>query len=201
MRNSGSFFLSLSSSLQIIIPTRRKRKPCRTDSECVLSFDLYYSRIATMRQPTTWKKSAIVEITRFGGLSRPELMSRIRASGNASTELRFLSLLRQAKLKGWRRNYPLFGKPDFTFPKERVVVFIDGCFWHAHGCTPPRKRSINSQKWKAKFDRNKKRDRTVTRQLRASRWNVVRIWECRLAKNPSGCIDAIKAVLSPRQDG
>lgn len=153
-----------------------------------------------MRKPTLWEKPEITEITRFGGLPRAELMARIRGSGNATTELRFLSLLKMAKLKGWRRNYPLFGKPDFTFPNERVAVFIDGCFWHAHGCTPPRKHSVNSQKWEAKFERNKKRDRTVTRKLKADGWKVVRIWECHLAKKPDGCIDELAIALSRQQD-
>jgi DNA mismatch endonuclease (patch repair protein) len=50
------------------------------------------------------------------------LMSRIRSSQNATTELKFLALLRSARIKGWRRNYPLTGKPDFTFPKAKLTV-------------------------------------------------------------------------------
>ena len=59
-------------------------------------------------------------------------MSRIREKGNKSTELKLLKLFREYKIKGWRRHQPLTGKPDFTFRKEGLVVFVDGCFWH--GC-------------------------------------------------------------------
>jgi DNA mismatch endonuclease (patch repair protein) len=130
------------------------------------------------------------EMTRFGGLSRSALMSRIRGSDNATTELRFLFLLRAAGLKGWRRNYPLLGKPDFTFPKSRLVVFIDGCFWHGHSCST-RKPKVNPDAWAAKFARNKKRDSAVTRQLRRKGWSVIRIWECSLAKRPESCLQRV----------
>ena len=135
------------------------------------------------------------EMTRFGGLSRSALMSRIRASGNATTELRFLFLLRAAGLKGWRRKYPLLGKPDFTFPKSKLVVFIDGCFWHGHCCST-RKPKVNPDAWAAKFARNKRRDLAVTRELRKKGWSVLRIWECSLAKRPESCIKRVIRITS-----
>jgi DNA mismatch endonuclease, patch repair protein len=125
--------------------------------------------------------------TEFGGLTRSKLMSRIRGSGNASTELRFLALIRSCRIKGWRRHYPLPGKPDFAFPKSKLVVFIDGCFWHGHNCSG-RKPKRNTEAWVAKFNRNKKRDLAVTRELRRHGWKVFRIWECILAKDPERCI-------------
>lgn len=133
--------------------------------------------------------------TSFGGLSRSELMSRVRSSRNVTTELKLISLLRIAKLKGWRRNYPLLGKPDFVFPDRKLSIFVDGCFWHGHQCgrnlTPKR----NASEWRAKILRNQRRDRHVTRTLRASGWHVIRIWECVLTKQPIRSIRRIQRAL------
>ena len=59
-------------------------------------------------------------------------MSRIRGRGNKDTEIALAKLLRANDISGWRRNQALIGKPDFIFRRERVAVFVDGCFWH--GC-------------------------------------------------------------------
>jgi DNA mismatch endonuclease (patch repair protein) len=129
--------------------------------------------------------------TTFGGLSRSALMSRIRSTQNATTELRFLALLRRMRIKGWRRNYPLTGKPDFTFPKSKVAVFLDGCFWHGHDCGRNLTPKHNALAWQAKIARNKKRDLVVTNELKKRGWKVMRIWECSLAKQPNYCASRI----------
>ena len=108
-------------------------------------------------------------------------MSRIRGKGNRSTELRLIQLLKEAGITGWRRHQPLTGKPDFTFSKEGLVVFVDGCFWH--GC--PRcysKPKQNAEFWGNKIGGNIRRDRKVSRQLRTDGWSVCRVWECKLKK-------------------
>jgi DNA mismatch endonuclease, patch repair protein len=63
---------------------------------------------------------------------RSEVMSLIRSRGNKETELRLALLFRASGIRGWRRNWRLFGNPDFVFPAARVAVFVYGCFWH--GC-------------------------------------------------------------------
>ncbi len=45
-----------------------------------------------------------------------------------------VALLRRHGLSGWRRHAKLPGRPDFVWPKHRVAVFVDGCFWHGHDC-------------------------------------------------------------------
>jgi DNA mismatch endonuclease (patch repair protein) len=93
-----------------------------------------------------------------------------------------ITLLRSAKLRDWRRNAKLFGKPDFVFPRSRIAVFVDGCFWHRHSgckfCYTPKSRM---HFWLPKFDRNVARDRLVTRTLQRDGWKVIRIWECQLS--------------------
>jgi DNA mismatch endonuclease (patch repair protein) len=111
---------------------------------------------------------------------RSALMARVRGAGNASTELRLIAVFKASGITGWRRRWPLEGKPDFAFPKHRLVVFVDGCFWH--GCplhaTQPK---TNREFWREKIARNQFRDRTVTRTLIAGGWRVLRIWEHELA--------------------
>ena len=133
--------------------------------------------------------------TTFGGLSRSALMSRVRSKRNATTELKLLSLLRAAGLRGWRRGFPLLGNPDFVFPKVKLAVFVDGCFWHGHGCGRNLKPKQNAALWQQKLSGNQRRDRHVTRTLRSAGWHVIRIWECALAKHPETCIRRTRRAL------
>lgn len=112
---------------------------------------------------------------------RSELMARIRGRGNQDTEVVMVKLLRQHKLNGWRRQVALPGKPDFAFRRQRLAMFVDGCFWHgcAKHCRMP---SSNRNYWLTKIARNKMRDRLVTAALRKRGWRVVRVWEHELTK-------------------
>ena len=114
------------------------------------------------------------------------LMALIRSCGNKATELRMIALFRAHGIAGWRRGVKLFGKPDFVIRRERIVVFVDGCFWH--GCPRPKHAPLPKNRaewWAAKLARNKARDRLVTRTLRAQGWSVIRIWECDLVPKRS----------------
>ena len=108
-------------------------------------------------------------------------MSLIRSRGNIDTELALAKLLRRHRIKGWRRNQPVFGKPDFVLRRARLVVFVDGCFWH--GCPKcghiPKTRRMY---WRTKILKNRTRDRLVTQTLRRAGWRVLRMWEHELAK-------------------
>jgi DNA mismatch endonuclease, patch repair protein len=112
----------------------------------------------------------------FSRQKRSEIMSRVKGRGNALTELRLIELFRLHGFVGWRRNAPLFGRPDFVFPKFRVAVFVDGCFWHgcpAHGSMP----KSNQTFWRAKLQRNRRRDRLVVAELKKLDWKPVRVWQ------------------------
>lgn len=118
----------------------------------------------------------------FAKLTRSELMSRIRGKSNKSTELRLISILRDAGIRGWRRNMELEGRPDFVFPAIRVAIFVDGCFWH--GCPEHFKQpKTNPKFWSAKIANNQKRDRRVAKSLKAKGWTVARIWEHSLKRS------------------
>lgn len=110
-------------------------------------------------------------------------MAQVRAEYNKSTEIRFIEILKECRITGWRRGYPLFGKPDFVFTKRRVAVFIDGCFWH--GCRKHcRMPKSNTDYWENKIRNNILRDRAVNKHLKGKSWVVLRFWEHEL-KNKS----------------
>ena len=116
-------------------------------------------------------------------------MSRVRSNGNKATEMRLIEIFKKLGIKGWRRKYPLLGKPDFTFPLKKIAVFVDGCFWHCcpvHGSIP----KTNKQFWQKKLNRNIERDNEVNAELDEKGWLVIRIWQHEL-KN----IDAIRSKL------
>ena len=130
----------------------------------------------------------------FSKAKRSEVMSRIRGSGNKSTELKLMRLMRKNGIKGWCRRVNIFGKPDFVFKKERLCIFVDGCFWHScPRCFSPPKQ--NAQFWLKKTRGNSARDKRVSRKLRSENWSVCRIYECSLKKNPEAAICKIKRML------
>lgn len=132
----------------------------------------------------------------FSKEKRSQVMRAVRSKGNKSTEIALITIFKQNKIKNWRRNIKLEGKPDFVFVKQKMIVFVDGCYWHGHNCRK-RKPGQNDEYWKQKIDRNKVRDRTVTKKLRKDGWNVVRIWECEIKKKKySKKIQIIKDLLA-----
>ena len=125
----------------------------------------------------------------FSREERSRIMSHIRSRGNAATELRFVEILKKHKITGWRRGVKLPDKPDFTFRAERLVVFIDGDFWHGN----PRKFRLpksNLTYWKEKIRGNQRRDQRTNRLLRAKGWKVYRFWQSSLKRE-----DAVVARL------
>ena len=112
----------------------------------------------------------------FSKEKRSEVMSKIRGKGNKDTELRFLRILKNNHISGWRRNQEVFGKPDVIFRQEKIAIFLDGCFWHScpiHSTKPKN----NMEFWEKKLTANRNRDKLVNRELKKRGWTVIRIWE------------------------
>lgn len=104
--------------------------------------------------------------------------------------------MRHAGVSGWRRKSKLWGRPDFIFPRFRIAIFVDGCFWH--GCRKCRLAAkTNTDYWRSKIAGNIERDRVNTRKLKANGWKVVRIWEHELRTKPLKCLGKIMDGLRP----
>jgi DNA mismatch endonuclease, patch repair protein len=115
---------------------------------------------------------------------RSQVMSAIRGRGNKDTELSLMTLLRRYHIRGWRRHLLIPGSPDFVFRREKVAIFVDGCFWHMcprHFSMPKNNRTF----WKKKLEGNAIRDKAVNLELRKKGWKVIRVWEHQLRTGPS----------------
>ncbi|MFZ5834844.1 MAG: very short patch repair endonuclease [Pseudomonadota bacterium] len=83
-----------------------------------------------------------------------------------------------------RKDLP--GKPDLVFASRRKIIFVHGCFWHGHNCRRgARTPKTNRLYWQDKIVRNKARDGKARRALSNLGWQVLTIWECKLAKPES----------------
>jgi DNA mismatch endonuclease (patch repair protein) len=115
----------------------------------------------------------------FSKEQRSQIMRQVKRNLNKSTELRLIRFFKLNFITGWRRNYKIYGKPDFVFPKKRLAVFVDGCFWHGHNCRNTKPKD-NKNYWDNKIKKNIERDISVSNILESKGWKVLRIWECQL---------------------
>ncbi|MBK8130663.1 MAG: very short patch repair endonuclease [bacterium] len=114
--------------------------------------------------------------------SRSRVMASIKSRGNRSTGMAMVSILRSHRFSGWRRHVGIVGTPDCVWPKLRIALFVDGCFWH--GCNICRRApKSNETFWNKKLEYNVRHDRRVNALLRKQGWQVIRIRECQL-KSP-----------------
>jgi DNA mismatch endonuclease (patch repair protein) len=115
-----------------------------------------------------------------------------------SAEIALRRALRKEGLAGYRVNLrKLPGAPDVAFTRWRVVVFVDGAFWHGHPRKFPEARM--SEYWRKKIERNRRRDRRVSRELRTIGWQVLRFWDFEVEENPSRAVRKIRSVLRQAQ--
>lgn len=129
-----------------------------------------------------------------GDIMSPEkrslLMGRIRGKGT-KCEIAVALLLKSAGLPYDEHVKSLPGRPDFVLRDNKVVIFVDGDFWH--GWRFSRWRLRLSERWEKKIAGNMKRDERNFRKLRRAGWKVIRLWEHQVEKDPSGCIARIIA--------
>lgn len=89
------------------------------------------------------------------------------------------------------------GKPDLVLARHRKVIFVHGCFWHAHGCRAARHAPATHRRfWTEKFARNAARDQAALRALWQAGWQVLVVWECQ-TKDPDQLRAILAAFLAP----
>lgn len=136
-------------------------------------------------------------MTRKLPLTRSEVMSRIRGR-DTRPELALRRLLHAAGLRfrvGLRCER---SRPDVVFPRAKVAVFVDGCFWH--GCPMHAvKPKTNAGFWSEKISSNKARDERQTAGLVAAGWIVLRYWEHEIEEDASKVSEAVRTALKNRQ--
>jgi len=106
-------------------------------------------------------------------------MSRIRGS-NTKPELLVRSALHAMGFRFRLHDRKLPGTPDIVLRRYRAVIFVNGCFWHGHGCRFSKMPAIRAEFWIQKIGRTKARDAAAIEQLLSLGWNVIVVWECSL---------------------
>lgn len=116
--------------------------------------------------------------------SRSALMSRIGAK-NTAPEMLVRRMLHRLgfRFRLHRRDLP--GRPDIVLPARRAVVFVHGCFWHAHGCKIGRPPKSRPEFWGPKLARNRARDDANVTALEAMGWRSVVVWQCEIRDHAS----------------
>ena len=147
--------------------------------------------------------------TRSGGMPEPRpppassaQVSRVMKA-NRSTATGPERKLRQALitigLGGCRMNVRgIPGRPDIAYVNQRVAVFVNGCFWHHHGCTRSNKTTpkTNSEYWRMKFRANQERDLRKVRELEKAGWLALICWECEIEGDSARVANRVSAQLS-----
>lgn len=90
------------------------------------------------------------------------------------------------------------GKPDLVFPRWRMALFVNGCFWHSHQCERARLPKTNVEYWTNKLQRNVVRDKKTARLLKRSGWRCAVIWECE-AKDPAKLDRILRRLFVPNR--
>jgi DNA mismatch endonuclease Vsr len=122
---------------------------------------------------------------------RSERMALIK-SKNTKPELKMASILRKAKIRFRRHRKKIMGNPDFHIVGTKVLLFVDGKFWHGknfenwgHKLKPF---------WREKIIRNMARDKDVKKTLQGDGWKVVRVWEDEVC-NAEKCLTKLESAI------
>lgn len=126
---------------------------------------------------------------------RRRIMQSVHSKGTRP-ELALRAGLRATGLTGYRVNLRgLPGRPDVAFTRQKVAVFVHGCFWHRCPNCYPHEPRTHSSYWKAKFIANQKRDDAQVRMLGALGWEVLELWECELKDDILTCVTRVARLL------
>jgi len=126
---------------------------------------------------------------------RSERMRRIKSSGSKEEVLLAKSLWR-ANLRYRKNNKKIFGKPDLTFAKYKIAIFIDSEFFHGKDWTSYKYRIKPEQDfWLKKISRNIERDKEVNEYLTSHGWTVLRFWSQQVKKDLDGVVAVIMEVV------
>jgi len=105
-------------------------------------------------------------------------MSRIKSS-ETKIELKLKPFMKSIGFSYQPKN--VYGRPDFINRKEKIALFVDGCFWHK--CSKHYKEpKSNREYWREKINKNSERDKKITKKLRKDGWKVIRVWEHSIKK-------------------
>ncbi len=126
---------------------------------------------------------------------RSKIMSKIRGK-DTKPELKFRKALWHKNIRYRVDSKTLPGKPDVSIKKYKLIVFIDGEFWHGYNWDERKQKlKTNRDFWIPKIERNMQRDKEVNEQLEDMGFTVFRFWESEIKNNLKTCINDILVYL------
>lgn len=154
--------------------------------ECTIDYPLQHLAFSTV--VVFASDNRVVD--RVDTQTRSWIMGRVKSRGSKA-ELAVFSALANCGARSVTYEKDLPGCPDITFPELKLAVFVNGCFWHWHGCSRSRMPVSNRPYWRGKIAANQKRDSRALRKLNAIGWHYTRIWECSI---PAGVNRTLRAI-------
>ena len=122
---------------------------------------------------------------------------RSNKAKNTKPELKFRMALTRNGIHGFTlHSKSLPGRPDISFNKNKIAVFINGCFWHRCPYCDLAIPKSNRSFWKNKFIKNIKRDKVKKSELQKLGWKVLTIWECKIKNGTRTQINRINNYLN-----
>ncbi|HKJ79586.1 MAG TPA: very short patch repair endonuclease [Prolixibacteraceae bacterium] len=120
--------------------------------------------------------------------ARSELMKKIK-SRDTKPEIQLRKTLWELGLRYRKNVKKLPGSPDIVLSKYKLVIFVDGEFWHGYNWTEKKKKiKANRKFWIPKIERNIQRDKQNTQLLQENGWTVLRFWEFQIKKEFGNCL-------------
>jgi DNA mismatch endonuclease (patch repair protein) len=131
---------------------------------------------------------------------RSKTMSAIRST-NTKAEIRLAKALWNLGYRYRKNNKTVFGKPDLTFKKLKIAIFVDSEFFHGRDWETQKDRvKTNREFWQKKIERNIQRDIEVNNYLESQNWKVLRFWSEQIEKNLEDCVTKIQSEIISTQN-
>lgn len=123
-------------------------------------------------------------------------MQAVKAKGSV-IEVTLAQALWEKGYRYRKNDKSVFGKPDLTFKKLKVAVFVDSEFWHGRNWSKRKHdHKSNQDFWIAKIEKNIQRDKAVNKRLKSEGWTVIRLWGNEIKKNIAYCVLKVEEAIN-----
>lgn len=123
-------------------------------------------------------------------------MQAVKSSGS-KIEMKLAKALFALGFRYRKNDKTIFGKPDLTFRKHKLVIFVDSEFWHGKDWNIRKYDHKSNEKfWHSKIERNIERDKEVNERLSAEGWKVLRFWGKDVNRDLSNCIKKVQITIN-----
>lgn len=127
---------------------------------------------------------------------RQKNMQSVRATGS-KIEVALAKALYAEGLRYRKNDKSVFGKPDLTFKKNKIAIFVDSEFWHGKDWeTKKHEHKSNQDFWHKKIERNIQRDKEVNEHLSKAGWKIIRFWGKEIQQNLRTCVNLVLEIIN-----